>query len=327
MATLVRGRAPAGRGILILRYLRAKRFAYLCLLPILVATAVLVYYPLVYGIFLSFTNASDQNLGFVLPGGVSIPNTYKIVGLKNYIDIFTNKDPNPPGIGQLMMQTFVWILLNAVLHFIIGLGLAMLLNRKIRFRAFYRALMISPWATPQFVAAFAWKYMFNTTNGIINRVLTTVHLPAVNWSTDAKAAMAAVIITNVWLGIPFMTITLLGGLQTIPTELYEVAEIDGANWFQRFTYITLPLLRSVAVLITMLDVIWTFNVFAVIFLVTGGSPAGGSDTLVTHAFNVAIGSGFHLYGLGAAYGVIILAILVIFVSIYSRLLKANQGVY
>jgi arabinogalactan oligomer/maltooligosaccharide transport system permease protein len=327
MATVVSGHSPAVRVHRVLRYLRTKRFAYLCLLPILIATAVVVYYPLIYGIFLSFTNASDRNLGFVLPNGVSFPNTYQFVGLKNYVDIFTNKDPNPPGIGQLMLQTFVWILLNAVFHFIIGLGLAILLNRKIRFRGFYRALMIIPWATPQFVAAFAWKYMFNSTNGIINRVLTAIHLPAVNWSTDAKAALTAVIITNVWLGIPFMAITLLGGLQTIPAELYEVAEIDGASWFQRFWNITLPLLRPVAVLVTMLDVIWTFNVFVVIFLVTGGSPAGGSDTLVTHAFNVAIGSGFHLYGLGAAYGVIILVILLLFVSIYSRLLKVSQGVY
>lgn len=327
MATVVRTVSTPSRWERVVRYVRAKRFAYLCLLPILTATAVLVFYPLVYGIYLSFTNANDQNLGFVLPNGVSFPNTYRFVGLKNFIDIFTNKDPNPPGIGQLMTQTFVWIVLNAIFHFTIGLGLALLLNRKVRFRGFYRALMIIPWATPQFVAAFAWKYMFNTTNGNINRFLTTIHLPAVNWSTDAKAALAAVIIANVWLGIPFMTITLLGGLQTIPAELYEVAEIDGANWFQRFWNITLPMLRPVAVLITMLDVIWTFNVFAVIFLITGGSPAGGSDTLVTHAFNVAIGSGFHLYGLGAAYGVIILLILVIFVTVYSRLLKANQGVY
>jgi arabinogalactan oligomer/maltooligosaccharide transport system permease protein len=327
MATALSTRSTAARPNRVLRYLRAKGFAYLCLLPILAATAALVYYPLVYGISLSFTNASDQNLGFTLPNGVSFPNTYRFVGLKNFADIFTSKDPNPPGFGQLMTQTFVWILLNAVFHFTIGLGLALLLNRKMRFRGVYRALMIIPWATPQFVAAFAWKYMFNTTNGIINRVLTSIHLPAVNWSTDAKAAMTAVIIANVWLGIPFMTITLLGGLQTIPTELYEVAQIDGANWFQRFWNITLPLLRPVAVLITMLDVIWTFNIFAVIFLITGGSPAGGSDTLVTHAFNVAIGSGFHLYGLGAAYGVVILVILLIFVSVYSRLLKANQGVY
>lgn len=323
MATVVHSGAPANRGNQVARYLRAKGFAYLCLLPILAATAVLVYYPLAYGITLSFTNANDNNLGSSI---LHTDNTYKFVGLKNYADIFSNHDPSID-VKALFVQTFVWIFCNALFHFAIGLGLALLLNRKIRFRGVYRALMIIPWATPQFVAAFGWKYLFNSTNGIINQMLKGLGLAPVPWSTDAKAAMASVIIANVWLGIPFMTITLLGGLQTIPTELYEVAEIDGASWLQRFWNITLPLLRPVAVLITMLDVIWTFNVFAVIFLITGGAPAGGSDTLVTHAFQVAIGGGFHLYGLGAAYGVVILLILVAFVTVYSRLLRANQGVY
>lgn len=314
---------PAGRRR-ILRYLRSKWFAYACIAPIMLATTVLIYYPLVVGIYYSFTNASGTNPNNVGIPILNIPATFKFIGLKNYIDVFANTDPTVD-VRQIFVQTLEWIIFNAVFHFVIGLGLALLLNRRMRFRGIYRALLIVPWATPQFVAAFGWRFLFNGDYGFINLLLEQLHLAPIDWAGQPSAAMAAVIICNVWLGIPFMTITLLGGLQSIPGELYEVAELDGAGWFQRFWYLTLPLLRPTAVLVTMLDVIWTFNVFAIIFLITGGGPYHRSDTLVTYAFQVAITN--QKFGLGAAYGVVILLILVVFVMIYSRLLRANEQVY
>lgn len=304
-----------------MKYLRSKWFAYACLLPVLIAMAALVYYPLVYGIYLSFTNSSSANAGIPILG---IPPSYKFVGLQNYLNIIRNGDPSVDT-HALLNQTVIWIVLNAVFHFSISLGLALLLNRKIRFRGFYRALMIVPWATPQFVAAFGWRFLFNTNGGFVNQVLTSLHLAPVAWTNTSQAAMTTVIIANIWLGIPLMTLTLLGGLQSIPTELYEVAEIDGANAWGRFRNVTLPLLRPVAALITMLDVIWTFNVFVIIYLMTGGSPSHGSDTFVTYAFQVGISAG--KYGVASAYGVVILLVLLVFVIIYSRLLRANQTVY
>ncbi|MGE5334252.1 MAG: carbohydrate ABC transporter permease [Nitrososphaerota archaeon] len=314
---------PAGRRR-VRQYLRSKWFVYACIAPIMVATTALVYYPLIVGIYYSFTNASGTNPNNVGIPFLNIPPTFKFIGLKNYIDVFANTDPTVD-VRQIFLQTIEWIVFNAVFHFVIGLGLALLLNRRIRFRGFYRALLIVPWATPQFVAAFGWRFLFNGDYGFINLMLERLHLAPIDWAGQPSAAMAAVIICNVWLGIPFMTITLLGGLQSIPQELYEVAELDGANWFQRFWNVTLPLLRPTAVLVTMLDVIWTFNVFAIIFLITGGGPYHRSDTLVTYAFQVAITN--QKYGLGAAYGVVILLILVVFVMIYSRLLRANEQVY
>jgi arabinogalactan oligomer / maltooligosaccharide transport system permease protein len=315
---------PMTRATRVKRYLRSKWFAYACIAPIVVATAVLIYYPLIVGIYYSFTNASGTNPNNVGIPFLNIPPTFKFVGLKNFFDIFANSDPTVD-VRLIFLQTLEWIAFNAVLHFSIGLGLALLLNRKIRFRGVYRALLIVPWATPQFVAAFGWRFLFNGDYGFINLLLERLHLVPIDWTGQPAAAMAAVIICNVWLGIPFMTITLLGGLQSIPNELYEVAELDGANWWQRFLNVTLPLLRPTAVLVTMLDVIWTFNVFAIIFLITGGGPYHRSDTFVSYAFQVAIIN--QKYGLGAAYGVIILLILVGFVMIYSRLLRANEQVY
>lgn len=321
MATIVDRVRAAPRASRVMKYLRSKWFAYACVLPILIATGALVYYPLVYGIYLSMTNATDQNTGSTF---LHIPASYKFVGLKNFFNIFTNNDPSVDAHG-LINQTIIWIVLNAVFHFAIGLGLAMLLNRKIRFRGVYRALLILPWATPQFVAAYGWRFLFNSNDaGFVNRLLSIVHIHAINWSATSQAAMTEVIVANVWLGIPFMTITLLGGLQSIPTELYEVAAIDGASPWQRFRHVTLPLLRPIAALVTMLDVIWTFNVFVIIYLTTGGAPAHGSDTLVTYVYEIGISAG--KYGIAAAYGVLILIILLVFTLVYSRLLRAGEGV-
>ena len=195
-----------------------------------------------------------------------------------------------------------------------------------RFRSLYRTLLMVPWAMPQFVAAFAWKFLYNQQGGYIDTILQAIHLPAIDWGSDPNWALVSVIIVNIWLGIPFMTITLLGGLQSIPSELYEAANIDGTSRWQRFRYITLPLLRPVAFLVTLLDLIWTFNVFGVIFLITGGGPFNRTQTISTFAWTEA----FQVpqrYGLGGAYGIIILLILLAFTVIYSRTLRSNEAVY
>lgn len=314
------GSVPSKRGTNpVLKYLKSKWFAYACIAPIMVATAALVYYPLVLGIYYSFTNATSANVASQI---LQKPATYVVVGLKNYITII-----HDPLFGSLMWQTFLWIFFNIIFHFVIGLGMALLLNQKIRFRAVYRALLIVPWATPQAVASYGWLYMFNSENGFINNLLGVFHIPAVSWTSAQGWSLTACIITNVWLGIPLVTITLLGGLQSIPSELYEVANLDGANWWQRFWNITLPMLRPVAILITILDVIWTFNIFVVIYVITGGGPYNTSDTIVTRAFEIAIQAQPQNFSLGAAYGVVILLILAVFVLVYSRLLRANEQVY
>jgi arabinogalactan oligomer/maltooligosaccharide transport system permease protein len=220
----------------------------------------------------------------------------------------------------------VWLVANSVLHFVIGLGLALILNRKMRLRSVYRVLLMIPWAMPQYVAAFAWLFLFNQQYGIIDAILQGIGIPPIPWSSDPNWALASVIIVNVWLGIPFMTVTLLGGLQSIPSELYEASAIDGASRWQIFINITLPMLRPIAFLVTLLDVIWTFNLFSVIFLITQGGPFNRTQTLVTYAWTQAI-QGKQLFGVGGAYGFIILAILLVFTLIYSRMLRANETVY
>lgn len=299
--------------------------AYLWLLPILVSMAVIVYYPLIYGLILSFTNANQGNVALRL-GETVLPATYKFIGLDNYVNIIKDWF-NPASDGaHILLQTLIWLVANSVFHFVIGLGLALILNRKMRLRAVYRVLLMVPWAMPQYVAAFAWLFLFNQQYGIIDTTLQSIGLPPILWASDPNWALVSVIIVNVWLGIPFMTVTLLGGLQSVPTELYEAAAIDGANRWQIFRDITLPMLRPIAFLVTLLDVIWTFNVFSVIFLITAGGPFNRTQTLVTYAWSQAI-QGEQKFGVGGAYGFIILAILLIFTIFYSRMLRANETVY
>lgn len=299
--------------------------AYLWLLPLLLAMAAIVFYPLIYGLVLSFTNANQGNVALHL-GATTLPATYQFVGLKNYIDIFSSWFVSGSDEQHVLLQTGIWIVANSIFHFLIGLGLALILNRKMRFRGIYRTLLMVPWAMPQFVAAFAWRFLFNGDNGLFNAGLQALNLPAVPWLSDPAWALVSVIIVNIWLGIPFMTVTLLGGLQSIPSELYEASSIDGASRWQSFRYITLPMLRPIAFLVTLLDVIWTFNVFAVIFLITTGGPFNRSQTLITWAWTKAF-QGTQLYGVAGAYGFIILLILLIFTLFYSRMLRANEAVY
>lgn len=299
--------------------------AYLWLAPLILAMAVIVYYPLVRGLLLSFTNADQTNIAVHI-GNNFFPATYKFVGLQNFIHIIGGWFVPGSDEQHVLWQTFVWIVANAFFHFLIGLGLALVLNRKMRFRAVYRTLLMVPWAMPQFVAAFAWLFLFNSQGGYIDTVLPHLGLPPVPWLSDPAWALTSVIIVNIWLGIPFMTVTLLGGLQSIPAELYEASAIDGARRWQSFRYVTLPMLRPIAFLVTLIDVIWTFNVFAVIFLITQGGPFNRSQTLFTFAWTQSF-LGAQRFGLGGAYGMIILVILLVFTIFYSRMLRSNETVY
>lgn len=299
--------------------------AYLWLLPILLCMAVIVYYPLIYGLVLSFTNADQSNVALHL-GSITFPATYKFIGLQNYVHIVTDWF-NPVSDGaHILLQTVIWIVANSIFHFVLGLGLALILNRKMRFRSIYRVLLMVPWAMPQYVSAFAWLFLFNQQYGYIDVGLQSIGLPPIPWASDPSWALASVIIVNVWLGVPFMTVTLLGGLQSIPSELYEASSIDGASRWQTFRYITLPMLRPIAFLVTLLDVIWTFNLFSVIFLITGGGPFNRTQTLVTYAWSQSV-QGSQKFGLGGAYGFIILIILLVFTVLYSRMLRSNETVY
>ena len=313
-AEVVAGRGAAPR----VRLLLARHwYAWAMTAPVVTVTLVLVGYPLARGIYLSLTDATEATMGRTIGMNV-IPPTYEFVGLRNYVEILTSAT-----FLERLAWTIVWTVVCVALHVGIGLGLALLLNRPMRFRAGYRVLLVLPWAIPSFVSAFIWRYLLNGEFGVVNAMLRAAGLPGISWLDDPFWAKVSVIACNVWLGVPFMMLAMLGGLQAIPRELYEAAEVDGASPWQRFRHITLPGLSPVTRTVVLLGTIWTFNQFPVIFLLTKGGPAGATEILVTYAYREAF-EGIRNYSASAAWGMVILALLIVMAATYRRALS-RQG--
>ncbi|GLF94017.1 carbohydrate ABC transporter permease [Streptomyces yaizuensis] len=295
-------------------------YAWAMVLPVVVVLAVLVGYPLGRGIYLSFTDANEANIGRTI-GDFTVPATYQYVGLDNYWHILSGREGS---FYPRLTWTIAWTASCVVLHYTIGLALALLLNRKLRGRSVYRVLLILPWAVPAFVAAFAWKLMYNTNNGVFNALLGKIGVAPVDWLGDPFVQKLSVIAVNTWLGVPFMMVAILGGLQSIPRELYEAAEMDGASPWQRFWNVTLPGLRPVSSTIVLLGTIWTFNMFPIIFLVIGQAGGTESEILVTYAYRLAF-QGVRDYAGSASYGIVILSLLLVFSVFYRGMLKRQEA--
>ncbi|NBM16535.1 carbohydrate ABC transporter permease [Streptomyces sp. GC420] len=296
-------------------------YAWSMVAPVVIVIGVIIGYPLVRGIYLSLTDANERNVERSI-GVNHLPATYEFVGLDNYTAAIT---------GDKFLATLGWTLVWTVacvsITFTLGLGLANMLNRRIAGRGVYRMMLILPWAVPGFVSVFAWRFLYNEKNGLLNKILAGGGLDAVPWLNDPTWAKFSVIAVNVWLGVPFMMVALLGGLQSIPGELYEAAEMDGASAWQRFRHITMPGLRSVSTTVVLLSTIWTFNMFPVIFLLTRGGPGEATQILVTQAYKFSFEISPRDFAQSSTWGVLILILLMVFAAIYQRVLRKQGEVW
>jgi arabinogalactan oligomer/maltooligosaccharide transport system permease protein len=296
----------------LVKWLKSKyAFAFMLLAPAAVGLILLVIYPLIWELRLSFTNMSLR--AFRNP---------VFIGLDNYVKVFTAPVLKQKHFFPLLWQTLLWTFINVFFHVTGGLALAMLLNRNMRGRGIYRTILILPWAIPQVIAVLAWRGEFNYTYGYINVVLQKLGMAPVQWMTNPTANFAAMCITNIWLGIPFMMVTLLGGLQSISGEYYEAADMDGASGWQKFKSITLPLLQPVLTPAMLLGTFWTFNNFNVPFFINQ-NELETSDILVTGLFRAAFQ--YNRYGFAAAFAFVIFALLLLFTIFYMRYTKTLQG--
>ncbi|GAA3431459.1 carbohydrate ABC transporter permease [Kutzneria kofuensis] len=303
------------------RTLERHWYAYAMVAPVVVVLAVLVLYPLVQGIWFTLTDINESTIANPV---LDRPASYSFVGLRNYLNVLSG-DPSFGSFWSTLLRTVIWTGSCVVLTYGVGLGLAMLLNRPMRLRALYRVLLILPWAVPVFISAFAWKFMFNSQFGVINQLLGALGLGQPVWLGQTDLALVAVVIVNVWVGVPFMMLALLGGLQSIPADLYEAAEVDGATPWQRFRDITLPGLRSVSSTVVLLGIIWTFNMFPVIYLVTGPAANPNTRILVTYAFERFFSGASRDYAVASTYGVLILSVLLVFAAFYRRALRRQEA--
>ncbi|MFF7414815.1 carbohydrate ABC transporter permease [Streptomyces lydicus] len=289
--------------------------------PVVLVIGVIIGYPLVRGIFLSLTDANEANVERNI-GVNHLPATYKFTGLDNYKAVLTD------GVfWDRLGWTVVWTVGCVGLTFLIGLTLANMLNRTLRGRTFYRLALILPWAIPAFISVFTWRMLYNEKNGILNKLLAGGGIDAVPWLNDPTWAKLSVIAVNVWLGVPFMLVALLGGLTSIPGELYEAAEMDGAGPWQRFRNITMPGLRAVSSTVILLSTIWTFNMFPVIFLLTRGGPGDATEILVTYAYRLSFVDSPRNFSESAAWGVLILVLLSVVAVVYRRALRKQGEVW
>ncbi|MDH6109127.1 arabinogalactan oligomer/maltooligosaccharide transport system permease protein [Kitasatospora sp. MAP12-15] len=298
-------------------------YAYAMAAPVVLVLGVLVGYPLARGVYLTLTDATSLNTGHTV-GVNHIPDTFKFVGLHNYADVLWG-DSSYDRFWSHFIWTIAWTVICVTLTYGLGLAMALLMHQKLRGRTAYRLLLILPWAVPTFVTVFSWRLLL-ADNGMVNVLLGSLHLPQPSWLEDPLAQKAAAILVNTWCGVPFMMVSLLGGLQSIPAELYEAAEMDGASPWQRFRFVTLPGLRAVSSTVILLGVIWTFNQFVIIFLLFGQN-APDVQILVTWAYQLGFGQQPRDYAQSASYGIILLSILIVFTAFYQRWLKRNdQGV-
>ncbi|WP_160674531.1 sugar ABC transporter permease [Clostridium sp. C8-1-8] len=284
---------------------------YLYLTPGMLIIVTLCIYPIIYTIVLSFTNLNMYHWA-----------NPSFIGIDNFIKIFSSLDG---GFIEVILRTIVWTALNMIIHVGLALVLALLLNmEKLKFKGFYRTMLILPWAVPGYISTLVWRGMFNYDFGAINQILKSIGLNGVEWLSNPRTAMIACIIVNVWLATPFMMIVCLGALQSIDRSYYEVAELDGASIFQNFRYITFPLMKPAVLPAIIITLFVTFKQFDVVYLLTRGM-AGKTDLVITYAYNKAFTD--YNYGYSAAFSFIIFVILLLITSFRRRMIDSAEEVY
>ncbi len=290
--------------------IQQNRLAYFYTAPAILVMGLVILYPFVYNVVISFSNMSLTHF-----------HNWRIKGLMNFTQVLTDRS-----FWYYFMKTVLWTLINLTFHVGIGVFLALILNKNIKGRSIFRVLLILPWAVPQYITALTWRGMFNSEYGSVNLLLNKYVGISVPWLSTEWGAFTACLITNIWLGYPFMMVVALGALQSIPDELYEAAEIDGSNWLQKLRNITLPLIKPVMVPAVTLGVIWTFNNFNVVWLVSnGGEPSDKTHILVSWVYKA--GFTYFRMGYAAAFSMLIFGILLLFSWNFIKKTRATESVY
>ncbi|HXG39343.1 MAG TPA: sugar ABC transporter permease [Candidatus Limnocylindrales bacterium] len=318
---------------------RSQRTAYLYLIPAFVVMGIITIYPLLFQVWMSFTDYGIQNLRV----GSAPPD---FVGLKNYVDILTSQLAIPNfHFVRLIVFNVWWAFSNVVIHVVLGVAIAVLLNtRGLWFKRFYRAVYILPVVIPPIIVATVWRNMYDPDAGAINLLLARVGglfgVPAdvfrIDWMRQVEDPLPwflpffslplsyyGMLIANTWLGWPLNSVVATGALQSIPHELYESAEIDGASGWQKFRHITVTYLRPAMLPYAIYGFVITFNLFHIAYFMSAGGPFGRTEILVTQAYRLV--NEQRLYGVGAAFAVIMFFILLAITLVTNRLARATAS--
>lgn len=283
---------------------------YSFVLPAIVFLIVFLLYPLLYTFNLSLF---DVNAGNFLTGGAPF------VGLENYVQFLSS-----PQFVPSLVITLVFTIGSLVFQHSIGFMFALFFNRGFPLSGVLRALMLVVWVLPAVVSASLWRWIFSGSYGLLNAFLGLIGLPSTEpWLVNPQTALIAVIIANIWVGIPFHMMLLYAGLQGVPVQLYEAAQLDGANAWQRFWRITVPMMRPVIVIALLLGFVHTFKVFDLIYVMTAGGPAGATNVLSIEVYKLSFE--YFRFGDGAAAANILLIIPLLLSVLYLWLRRREES--
>ena len=295
---------------LLSRAMRETFANYVYLLPAAICLGGTILFPIIKAIHMSLY----YNV-------LSRPQDYRFIGFGNYLRML-----HDPTFWLTLKNSFVWVFFSVSIQFVLGFLGALLLNAEFKGRAFYRTLNLLPWIIPGVVVGLVWEYIYQPNYGPLNDILKRLGLLTVPiaWLSQPASAMASVIFTNIWRGIPFFSIMILAGLQGIPDEVYEAATVDGASVTQRFWRITLPMLRPIIVVATATRIIWTFNYADLIFVMTSGGPANA--TQITSSYTLLTAYTDLDFGYAATLSVFLLVLMLVFTALYLKFTKGVESV-
>ncbi len=249
-----------------------QKIGFCFILPTLVVICLVVFYPVIYTISISFLN------------WYALSKNHDFVGFRNYLAVLSD-----PLFAKSVINTIIYTFVGATAKILIGLGLALILNKRFIGRTIVRTFLIAPWVIPLVPFALTWVWMYDSMFGVINFLLQKMHIitSSLNFLGSAELALPSVLLVGIIVGYPTAMLMILAALQSIPESQYEAARVDGANAYQQFRYITLPGIRETMRVVTTLTVIWSFNSFDLVWLMTKGGPSGASHILSTYAFETA----------------------------------------
>ncbi len=288
---------------------KRKAEPYLFLMPTMILLLLMFGYPLINSIFMAF-----QNYMLTRPGNIYFN------GLDNFRKLFSETD-----ITLIIKNSFIYVVTSVAGQFLLGMTLAMALNKQFPLRGLYQSIVFLPWSFSAFVIGLMHRWSFNGEYGVVNDLLLKLGVigEKIAWLGTPGFSLAVVIFAMIWMGIPFFAIMILAALQSIPMDVYEASYIDGCGPVRRFTKITFPFIKPTVIITILLRTIWIFNSFDLIVVITNGGPANTSQTLPSYMYTKAFSS--YDFGLASALGVLLMAVLVIYVTVFLKATDYNKA--
>jgi len=288
---------------------KRKLTPYFYIAPVIILLLFMYGYPLIKSIWMSFMDYKLTRL-----------NKSSWNNFQNYTKMFMDDN-----FWLLLKNSLIYVIVSVAGQFLLGLGLAMALNKKFKGRGLYQSIVFLPWAFSSFVVGLLFRWSFNGEYGVVNDLLKKAGLitKGISWLGTPGLSLMVIIFAMIWVGIPFFGIMILAALQSVPDEVYEAADMDGCGKVRRFFLLTLPYIKPTIIMTVLLRFIWIFNSFDLVIIVTGGGPANYSQTLPSYIYTQAFSS--YDFGLAGAFGVLLIFILTIYAVIFLTLTKYDKA--